>query len=286
MGLVYALVFGVAVFVLSYQYVERALDWLRFQSIGTRDYIVDKCNKMFFDVTPQRILLYMVLCSVVPFLLMFLIFLPKVLPGLLFGTVTGVVGWFAPRPFINWMFDRRVEQFNLQMVDALGLMGNAMKSGLSVIQALGIVVEQMPNPIAQEFNLVLSENKVGVSVEEAFNNLSVRVPCEDVDMFVTAINILKETGGNLAETLDTIVYVIRERIKVETKIKAMTSQGFYQGMTLLAIPPLLGLYFGFSEPGFMTPMFENPIGWAILAGITILEVTAFFVIKKVIAVDV
>jgi tight adherence protein B len=271
---------------ITFHYMQRFLDWLRFQSLGTRDYIVEKCGLMFIDTTPNRVLLWLVAASVGPFIITFLIFLPKAIPGLIVGALMGVIGWKLPKPVINFMFQRRIEKFNIQMVDGLNLMANAMKSGLSVVQALGIVVEQMPQPMSQEFGLILSENKVGVSVEEAFDNLAKRVKCEDVEMFVTAVNILKETGGNLAETFDTIVYVIRERLKVENKIKALTAQGYYQGMMLLSIPPGLGAYFTFSEPGFMDPMFNSPIGWALLTVITFLEVCAYFVINKVIQVDV
>lgn len=280
------MLFGVAVFILAYHYTQRFLDWLRFQSLGTRDYIVEKLGKMFIDMTPNRVLLYLTLASLVPFLIVFLVMLPKVLPGILFGFLAAVLGWKLPKPIIDLLYQRRIDRFNAQMVDGLGLMANGLKSGLSVPQALGIVVEQMPNPMSQEFNLVLSENKVGVSLEEAFNNLATRVPCEDVDMFVTAINILKETGGNLAETFDTIVYVIRERLKVENKIKAMTAQGFYQGMMLLSIPPALGVYFTVTEPEFMQPMFDSPIGWIIMVIVIGLEVVAYFVINRVIKVDV
>jgi tight adherence protein B len=286
MILIYSLIFGVAVFLLSYHYMNRIFDWLRFQSIGTRDYIVDLLGKMFIDVTPNQVLLGMILFSVVPFVIIFLLFLPKVVPGLVLGTIVGIAFWFLPKPIVNWMYKKRIHNFNMQMVDALGLMANAMRSGLSVPQALGVVVEQMPNPISQEFNLVLSENKVGVPLEEAFENMGKRVPCEDVEMFVTSVNILKETGGNLAETFDTIVYTIRERIKVENKIQALTAQGFYQGMVLLCVPPALLLYFAASEPGFIDPLIETPVGWVILAVSAILEVIAYFVIKKVITVDV
>lgn len=286
MALFYSLLFGIAVFIMAYHYMQRFLDWLRFQSLGTRDYIVEKCNLMFIDTTPNKVLLYLILASVVPFLTMFLVFLPNVVPGILFGLVGAVVGWKLPKPVIDYMYQRRIDAFNLQMVDGLGLMSNAMKSGLSVVQALGIVVEQMPNPMSQEFNLVLSENKVGVSVEEAFENLAKRVKCEDVEMFVTSVNILKETGGNLAETFDTIVYTIRERLKVEAKIKSMTQQGYLQGMILMCMPPFLGAYFAVSEPGFMDPMFESPIGWIIMAIVIGLEVCAYFTIKKVMQIDV
>ncbi|MEW6058140.1 MAG: type II secretion system F family protein [Bdellovibrionota bacterium] len=280
------LAFGVAVFIFSYHYVQMGLDWLRFQSLGTRDYIVEKCNLMFIDVTPNRVLVWLIAASVGPFLLIFFLFLPNVVPGLVFGVAGAVAGWKLPKPFINYLFRRRIDKFNLQMVDGLGLMANAMRSGLSVVQAMGIVSEQMPNPMSQEFNLILSQNKVGVSIEEAFTNLSKRVNCEDVEMFVTSVNILKETGGNLAETFDTIVFVIRERLRVESKIKALTAQGFIQGIILLSVPPILGIYFAVSEPGFMDPLFSHPLGWAILAGIIGLEITAYVVVKKMIAIDV
>src|SRR6202012_2294819 len=106
----------------------------------------------------------------------------------------------------------------------------------------------------------LSENKLGVSLEEAFNNLAKRVQSDDVEMFVTSVNILKETGGNLAETFDTIVTTIRERIKVENKISALTAQGFYQGVFVMAIPPLLGFVFYQTDPDFMKPLFQTAIG--------------------------
>lgn len=286
MVLVYSLLFGVAIFMISYHYMQRIFDWLKFQSIGTRDYIVEQLGKMFIDVTPGRVLAGMILCSVVPFTAVFLLLLPNALAGLALGLLFGVLGWFAPRPIVVWFYLRRIDKFNMQMVDGLNLMASAMRSGLSVPQALSIVVDQMPNPIAQEFNLVLSENKVGVSLEDAFENMGARVPCEDVEMFVTSVNILKETGGNLAETFDTIVYTIRERIKVDNKIKSLTSQGFYQGMMLLSVPPFLLLYFGVSEPGFLDPLIHNPLGWVILGVAVILEVLAYFTIMKVIKVDV
>jgi tight adherence protein B len=144
----------------------------------------------------------------------------------------------------------------------------------------------MPNPIHQEFNLVLSENKLGVSLEDAFLNLSKRIKTDDVEMFVTSVNILKETGGNLAETFDTIVTTIRERIKVQNKIAALTAQGFYQGVFVMAIPPILGVVFYQTDPEFMSPLFTTVLGWLIVMVIILLEVIGFFVIMKVIKIDV
>jgi tight adherence protein B len=165
-------------------------------------------------------------------------------------------------------------------------MSNGMRSGLSIVQSLALVVQEMPDPIRQEFNLVLNENKVGVPLEEAFLNLSKRVTADDVEMFVTAVNILKETGGNLAETFDTIVITIRERVKLEKKIQALTAQGFNQGMFLLALVPILGFLFHQSDPEFMKPVFTTPIGWIVLVVIAGMLALALVFILRIVKIEV
>jgi len=278
--------FGFAAFGLSYHYNKRIVDWFRFQSLGTRDYIVEKLGLMFIEIPPQRILLGLFGVSFGLGSLVFLVFLPNLFPAIPFGIITAVVGWKAPRPFVDWLYNRRVNKFVFQMVDALSLMSNGLRSGLSVVQSLGLVTQEMPQPIQQEFTLVLSENKLGVSMEEAFNNLAKRIKSDDVEMFVTSINILKETGGNLAETFDTIVTTIRERIKVEKKIEAMSAQGLYQGIFVMAIPPIMGFLFYQMDPEFMAPLFSTAIGWGIIMAIFLLEAIGFFVIMKVVKIDV
>lgn len=277
---------SIAVFILSYHYNSRFMDWLRFQSLGTRDYIVEKLSMMYIEIPPHKILLYLFGLSFGMGMIVFLAFLPHLFPGIPFAIVTTIIGWKVPKPFVDWLYKRRVEKFVLQMVDALSLMSNGLKSGLSVVQSLGLVTQEMPNPIQQEFNLILSQNKLGVSLEEAFTHLATRIKVDDVEMFVTSVNILKETGGNLAETFDTIVTTIRERIKVENKIAALTAQGFYQGVFVMMIPPILAGVFYQTDPDFMKPLFTTPIGWGIVSVIILLEAIGFFVIMKIVKIDV
>src|SRR5262249_35742288 len=130
------------------------------------------------------------------------------------------------------------------------------------------------------------ENKLGVSLEEAFNNLAKRVQADDVEMFVTSVNILKETGGNLAETFDTIVGTIRERIKVENKISAITAQGYYQGVAVMAVPPVLFAVFYQTEPAFMMPLITTWVGWLIVAAILTLQLVGFLVMKRILKIDI
>src|SRR5437868_10661274 len=124
--------FGAGIFGISYHYNQRFLDWLRFQSLGTRDYIDERFKMMFVDVPSHRILVALFLLSVGLGSLVFVMFLPALFPGFLFGGLTAVVGWKAPKPIVDWIYQRRVRTFVLQMVDGLSLMSNGMKSGLSV----------------------------------------------------------------------------------------------------------------------------------------------------------
>lgn len=281
-----AVVVFISAVLIAYQFSGKILDWIRFQSIGTRDYIADKFQLMMIEVSPEKILIGQVCLSVGLGAIMFLVCLPNFGPGIFFGALMGVVGWVLPKPIVNWMYRNRCDKFVNQMVDGLGLMSNGMRSGLSVVQAMGLVAQEMPDPIQQEFNLILSQNKLGVSLEEAFLNLSKRIVADEVEMFVTSVNILKETGGNLAETFDTITTLIRERIKVEGKIKALTAQAFWQGIILMCVPPFMAGVLSQSDPELMKPMFTTPLGWIMLSGVVILEVVAFFVIQKVTKIDV
>jgi tight adherence protein B len=277
---------GILVFILAYTNANRFLEWLRWQSIGTRDYIVERMGLMFIEVTPNRVLLTMVGCSVVPAVIIFWLVMPLLIPASALAFVVAVAMWFVPKAVVDAMFNRRVELFNTQMVDGLGLMANGMKSGLSIIQSLGMVRREMPNPFSQELDYVLKQQQLGISVEDAFQNLAKRIGSEDVNMFVTAVVILKETGGNLAETFETIVLVIRERLKVEKKISAMMRQNLAQGAIVASMPFALMAMFYFSDEGFLMPMFREPLGWALLAVAFTFWVLGVVMIYKVVQIEV
>ncbi|MCM0605330.1 MAG: type II secretion system F family protein [Xanthomonadaceae bacterium] len=280
------LMLGVSVFMISFVYSKRIMEWLRYQSLGTRDYVVERLALMFIEVSPNKILMAQLIGSVGLGTLVFILMIPQWFPATLFAIMVTVLGWKLPKPIVDFMYQQRVDQFTNQMIDGLALMANGMKSGLSVVQAMGVVTQELPDPIKQEFTMVLNENKLGVSVEEAFINLSRRIVSDDVEMFVTSVNILKETGGNLAETFDTIVTTIRERIKIQNKIKSMTAAAFLQGMTVLAVPPVLGIMFYLQDPDYMKPMFETTVGWVLIFTVFLIEIVAFFVIMKLVKIEV
>ncbi len=213
------------------------------------------------------------------------------LPPIVLSIVTSIMlFYFAWRlPFLWYSFmirPARIKKFSTQMVDALTLMSNGMKSGLNVPQTLQIVVDEMPNPISQEFRLILTENRIGLTFEKAFENLGRRIPSEDVSMFVTSVNILRETGGNISETFDTIAQTIRERMKLQSKIGAMVAQGMMSAIIVGALPWGLGVMLYLIDPVRMTPLFTTPLGWVILLAILILEAIGFVVILKIVKIRV
>jgi tight adherence protein B len=207
-------------------------------------------------------------------------------PIMFFGGFFVFLGWTLPRRMLSMMHKKRIKKFVLQMIDGLSLMSNGLRSGLNVPQALQIVTEELPNPISQEFGLVLSQNKLGVTLEDAMSNLSVRMPADDIEMFTTSVNILKETGGNLAETFDTISTTIRERIKVESKIAAMVSQGVMQGVIVVLMPFALAAILYAIDPERIAPMFTTIPGWILLMAMMSLQFLGGFTIWKIVQIKV
>ncbi|MBI4042576.1 MAG: type II secretion system F family protein [Deltaproteobacteria bacterium] len=277
---------GIVTFVFVYRHHQRVLNLLREQTIGNVDWIVKQLDTLFITLSRRKVLWMTLGGASLLCTLVFLSLLPNYFTAIVFSSAALLLALKTPKPLIAFLIKQRQEKFNHQMIDALTLMSNALKSGLSVMQALELVVEEMPNPIAQEFNLILAQYKIGVSVEEAFRNLSKRLSLEDVEMFVTSIIILRETGGNLAETFDTIAYTIRERIKVENKIKALTRQGILQGIIVTLMPFVLAFVLYMLDPAHIQPMFTHPIGIALLAFMIGLQVVGGLIIRKMVTIEV
>lgn len=264
---------------------ERLYLWIWRKITQERDWMISTLDMMFIEITPLRVMqlfmLYLVLlCGLGIFLI------PSIVAGWMLGMLLVIVGYKLPRRVIIVFQKRRIKKFVLQMVDGLSLMSNAMRSGLNVPQALQIVVDELPNPISQEYGLVLSQNKLGVSLEEALSNLSIRLPHDDVEMFTTSVNILKETGGNLAETFDSISFTIRERIKVESKIAAMVAQGVLQGIIVVIMPFALGAVLYVIDPERVLPMFTSVPGWILLTIMMTLQAVGGWTIWKIVQVRV
>lgn len=285
-GLIF--VVGMMVFFLSYKYSINIFDWIERQTYGTRAYITEKLEFLHIEIAQDRLTYMLLGCSIGVGSLFFLLlgFLGSWILGTIFGLILAFVGFKAPRIIIDYLVERRIKAYSLQMVDALQLLSNGIRAGLSVPQAIGMIVEEMPAPISQEFNILLQQNRIGVPLEECFENLAKRVPLEDNDMFVSSVNILRETGGNLAETFDTIVEVIRERVRLQQKVDTYTAQGMFQGMTIGAMPYLLGFVYFIQDPNSMTPLFTTPLGWVMLFLALGFDIAGIYVIMKIVKIKI
>jgi tight adherence protein B len=274
------------VFIIFYLWSDRLFNFARKRGLGGKDEIVRILDIMFVEADPKKITWLMSLLSFGLGTVVFLLFLPNVIAGIIIGSLVFVAGGSIPLIVVKALHERRNGVFVDQMVDGLTIMANGIKSGLSVTQSMERVVESLGNPISQEFALVLSQIRLGRSVEEALIEMGERIVRPDVQMFVTAINILKETGGNLAETFSTICVTIRERQKIEKRIEAMTAQGLMQGIIITLVPIGLLIVFSFVNPTFIAPLFNTALGLVILVIMFTMQFIGGITIRKIVKIKV
>ncbi len=277
---------GLCTTVMIYLWADKVTGFLYSKSLGKRKEIIKLLRLMGSDTSEKQITIFLLLMSYGWGILFFILFWPNIIVGLLFGAGAIVAGWTLPLVVIKSMYETRCIKFVDQMVDGLTIMANGIKTGTAPMQAMQRVTEIMGAPIRNEFQQVITQTQFGQSLEEALVDLGERIPKPDVQMFVTAINILKETGGNMAETFETIVYVIRERQKVEKKIQAMTAQGLMQGLIVSMIPLVLVGVFFVIDPAFIMPMFTTTLGLVLCFVMLTLEIIGGLIIKKIVTIKV
>ena len=282
------LTISIILFLASYRNSVRLFAWIEDQTYGTRDYILSKCELLFWEVEPIKITYLLLFLTFglgsITFSLFAIFGIFKW--GAILGVLLAVAGWKVPRPLMDYLVERRIKKYEGQMTDGLNLLSNGLRAGLSVPQSVGLVVDELPKPISQEFGLILQQAKIGVPLDEAFGNLAVRVPTEDNDMFVSSISILRETGGNLAEVFDTIAAVIRERVRLKQKIETYVAQGKMQGGVIASMPTAMLLYFGSSDPRGLDLALNTVMGNIGLLIALVLNVGGGVLMMKVIKIKV
>jgi tight adherence protein B len=281
-----AIMIGACVFIICFLWVDKILHFINERSLGQRDEIIKYLELMFVEVDKDKLTKTLMLGSFGLGALFFILFWPNIVAGLIFGSVFTLLGWNIPKHVVKYLYEKRCSQFNDQMVDAMTILSNGVRAGLSVTQSMDRVVKNLPNPISQEFRLVLSQNQLGQTIEDALTELAERIPRPDVQMFVTSVNILKETGGNMAETFQTITYTVRERQKVEKKIEALTAQGIMQGIIISCIPLVLLAIFWAIDPGYIKPLFTTTLGLVLLMIVLALQIIGGLMIRKVVTIKV
>lgn len=237
-------------------------------------------------LTVGEFLLIRGLCSVGAFAIGFiLVSMTNPLFGVLAGLITGFLGFVIPAFYVSFAGGRRIKKFINQLGDTITLMANSLRAGYSLLQTMELVSREAKDPIAGEFRRVVREVGLGISTEEAMQNMLRRVPSEDLDLLVTAINIQHEVGGNLAQILSTIGHTIRERVRIKGEIKVLTAQVQLSGYIISFLPIGLAIMIFTMNPGYLMqlmawPWVCMPIGALVMVGI------GFMVMKKIANIEV
>lgn len=199
-----------------------------------------------------------------------------------------IAGAFAPRMYMKGQQKKRLQKFNDQLSDMLNLMVNGLRAGYSTMQAMEAISKELPAPISDEFRRVIQEMQIGIPMEVALENLLRRIPSEDLDFVITAINVQREVGGNLSEILDNISFTIRERVRIKGEVRVLTAQVRASGSVLSLIPFGLTIILWFLNPEYLMSVTQGgPILTAIIICVVLgLISSSYFIMMKIADIEV
>jgi tight adherence protein B len=231
---------------------------------------------MFIFMDPKRLFYLNLLIMIISFMVAFCLTRNLVVIG-----SVGFISFSLPKLWIYMQKKQRLAKFEFQLVDTLVMMASAMRSGMSVLQAIELVEKEQDPPTSQEFGLVLREYTVGVHLDEALEHLSTRIKLDDLSMLVISMNIVLHAGGNLTEMLDTLAELIRKRKKLDGKIKSLTAQGKLQAAVVTLLPTALGVMMYMMDKNMMMRMFNTTLGMVLLGIMVALQLLGFVMIRKI-----
>ena len=191
-----------------------------------------------------------------------------------------------PKKLYAWLKQRRIDKIQQQLPDGLMMVAGSMRAGLGFTAALESLARDTDPPLAQEFALVLREQRMGVKLEDALLHFNDRVPVQDVTLFVSAVNISREVGGNLAESLTSLASTLRRRLIMEGKVKSLTAQGRLQGIVMALMPVGLLTFLTLSYPDTMHDLYHTPLGWGIIAVAVVMEYLGYRMSLKIVTIDI
>ena len=238
-------------------------------------------EEMFLFIDPQKLFFVNIgVVLTVPILVWMLT------GKLILAVVVTLVALILPRFLYGFIKRKRLDGIVAQLPDALNMMAGSLRSGASLAIALDLVANETDPPLSQELSLLLREQKLGISLEDAMESMSKRLHLEEIDLFVSAVTISKSVGGNLAEVLERLAQTLRSKAVMEGKIKALTAQGKLQGIVVGLLPVFMGFALNYLEPEAMAPMFSTWYGWVTVGVISLLLIVGGVFIRKIIAIDV
>lgn len=269
-----------AVGLLSFQYIPVLVGKVHDVNVKRAEKFSLKMDNLFVKVKTGRMaLLYLagpVVLGVIGFLTL------KNFLGILLGIGVSLV---LPSMYVKSQERMRRAKFTKQLVDALMLLSSSLKGGLSLVQAIEVMVEEMPAPISQEFAVVLSENKLGIPLEGSFQRLYKRMPSNELNQMITAILLARETGGNLPFIFGRLVTALRANNKIIKDIQGLTLQGRIQGVIMAGLPVVFSIFIFSVNPRFFDVMFASELGKNLLVLSLFLEVIGMFLIRKISKID-
>jgi len=240
-----------------------------------------KLADLYLMIEPERLFALNLVLIVLTFIVVFFTFGSVVL-SLIAATVFGLM----PKIAFKFLTKRRQTRFISQLPDMLQSTSTAMKAGSSLNHAIESVVIEDSGPISQEFDLFLRELRVGVDFNQALDNIYLRIPLVDFKLVVSGMQISREIGGNLADTLERLADTLRRKLEMEGKIDALTAQGRAQGIVMTGLPIILGYILYLMEPEQMSLMWTQWYGWMVLAVVAFMEIAGYLVIRKIVNIDV
>jgi len=274
LGIIFLLIF-VSISLLAYQYIPYFLHRYALAQEKRTEKVGSQLDEMFIFTERKRLVRLFTITPLSLGLLGFIILHNPL--GLVIGVGLGLV---SPPIIIKNMSIRRRHKFEGQLVDALMLLVGSLKAGMSLNQAFEVLVEEMPAPISHEFALVVKENKMGVELRDCLSHLKKRMPVEDLDLITTAVGIVRDTGGDLTEVLENLVFTIREKKKLSDRVRALTVQGRLQGYIMMVLPIAFGAFIYFVSPGNFQIMLQDRLGQTLLTWAIISEGIGIILIKK------
>ena len=246
---------------------------------------------LFLFIPPERLARIGLIGAAAAFLAVFTPFMSftnavSTLAGLGLGIAAGALVFMLPSRYVAFLRARRKRKFNEQLVDALVTMSNALRAGFSINQAFESVIEQGDIPISQEFGVCMRQMRVGMTFSEALASLDDRMKSDDLTLVVSAIEIARKTGGNLTEIFERISETIRGRMRIERRVRTLTAQGRMQGLVVSLMPLLLGGILTAMKPQMMLPFLASVNGMLCVGGATLLVAAGWFVIRRIVSIDV
>jgi len=207
-------------------------------------------------------------------------------PYLIIVPFAALLAGFLPFAWLRWKRTSRLKKFEEQFPDALDVLSRAVRAGHAFQAALGMAADELPWPVGPELKKAFDQQNFGLPLREALGQLADRVPILDVRFFVTAVLIQRDTGGNLAEILDNLSHVVRERFKIQRQVRVHTAHGRFTGYVLLGLPPFLAIALTMINKDHMAPLFHEHMGQMMLGSVLVMQVIGYFWIRRVMKIEV